>query len=429
MSDPTDKPENGKVMQTAFAYEDAKKMAESEDGEVRLSLAKRADIQPEILYFLADDSALEVRQAIASNVKTPMQADYLLAKDKDARVREELADKIANLAPELDPKTQRKAHEFVIKTLKILVEDQESRVRTILSGALKDLDTIPVALVRQLAMDENDAVASPMLEYSPILTDDDLLKLIWDGVRGGRLKAISRRANIGEKITDAIVDTEDQDAIASLLDNQSAQIREETLDRLVEQAPGIEVWHKPLVKRPKLSALSLKRLAGFVTETLLENLLDRPGLDPDVSTAIGLEVRKRMAAEDVLDDKVLGEQDEQAIKDEVEKLNRAGKLTEDRITTRLHCGDREFAIYSLALKADLPAKIARRMVLSRASKTVVALVWKAGFSMELASLVQLRLAGIPPQQSIKPDEDGNIPISDKELDWQITLYLDDNDME
>ena len=344
-------------------------------------------------------------------------------------MREELADKIATLAPELDPKTQRKAHEYVIKTLNVLVKDQESKVRTILSGALKDLDTIPVTLVRQLAMDENEAVSSPILQYSPILTDDDLLKLIWDGVRGGRLKAISRRANIGEKITDAIIETDDHDAIASLLDNESAQIREETLDRLVEQAPGVEIWHKPLVKRPKLSALSLKRLAGFVTETLLEALLDRPGLEVDVSTAIGLEVRKRMATENVLDDKVPDDVDDQAIQDEVEKLNRAGKLTEDRITTRLHCGDREFAIHALASKAALPPKIARRMVLSRAAKTVVALVWKAGFTMELASLVQLRLAGIPPQQSIKAEEDGSIPIPDKELEWQITLYLDDSEVQ
>ena len=188
-------------------------------------------------------------------------------------------------------------------------------------------------------------------------------------------------------------------------------------------------WHKPLVKRPKLSALSLKRLAGFVTETLLEALLDRPGLEVDVSTAIGLEVRKRMATENVLDDKVPDDVDDQAIQDEVEKLNRAGKLTEDRITTRLHCGDREFAIHALASKAALPPKIARRMVLSRAAKTVVALVWKAGFTMELASLVQLRLAGIPPQQSIKAEEDGSIPIPDKELEWQITLYLDDSEVQ
>ena len=119
--------------------------------------------------------------------------------------------------------------------------------------------------------------------------------------------------------------------------------------------------------------------------------------------------------------------DEKDIQEEVEKLHKAGKLTEDSITTRLHCGDREFAIHALALEADLPPRVARRMILSRASKTVVALVWKAGFQMELASIIQLRLAGIPPKQCIKADENGDIPIPEKELEWQITLYIDDNE--
>jgi len=424
MKKPTDSPKGGKRMQGALAYEDAKGMAESKDSQVRLDLANRTDIQPEILYYLADDDDANVRQAIASNDLTPKQADLLLAKDSDGQVRMELAEKIGKLAPELDRKTQRKAHDFVIKTLEILVEDQQDKVREIISESVKELDTIPVSIIRKLASDEVDSVASPVLQSSPILTDEDLLKIIWDGVRGSRLKAISRRSNLGEKITDAIVETNDHDAIASMLDNQSAQIREETLDQLVEQAPGIQVWHAPLVKRPKLSPLSLKRLAGFVAETLLENLLDRPDMDPEVSTAIGLEVRKRMEVDNVLDDNVSSE-DEKAVEAEVEKLYKSGKLTEDRITTRLHCGDREFAIQALARVAELPPLVARRMVLSRAAKTVVALVWKAGFSMELANIVQLRLAGIPPQQSIKADENGEVPISDKELDWQVTLYIDD----
>ena len=165
-------------MQAALAYEDAKEMAESKDSEVRLSLANRKNIQPEILYYLADDDNANVRQAIASNALTPKQADLLLAKDNDSQVRMELAEKIGKLAPELDRKTQRKAYDFVIKTLEILVEDQQDKVREIISDAVKELDTIPVAIVRRLACDEVDSVASPVLQSSPILTDEDLLKIM-----------------------------------------------------------------------------------------------------------------------------------------------------------------------------------------------------------------------------------------------------------
>ena len=48
-------------------YEDAKRLARSDDVNARRKLALRADMRPEILYYLAEDKALEVRRAIAGN--------------------------------------------------------------------------------------------------------------------------------------------------------------------------------------------------------------------------------------------------------------------------------------------------------------------------------------------------------------------------
>ena len=42
-------------------YEDAKRLARSDDVNARRKLALRADMRPEILYFLAEDKASEVR--------------------------------------------------------------------------------------------------------------------------------------------------------------------------------------------------------------------------------------------------------------------------------------------------------------------------------------------------------------------------------
>ena len=48
-------------MSDAIAYDKAKALAASSDKSVRLQLAKRKDIQPEILYYLAVDEAEEVQ--------------------------------------------------------------------------------------------------------------------------------------------------------------------------------------------------------------------------------------------------------------------------------------------------------------------------------------------------------------------------------
>jgi len=59
--------------------------------DVRRDLASRADVEPEILYFLTEDPSAEVRRRIAANKATPVQADLLLARDTDQEVRGDLA--------------------------------------------------------------------------------------------------------------------------------------------------------------------------------------------------------------------------------------------------------------------------------------------------------------------------------------------------
>ena len=68
-------------------YREAKRLAGDADTGVRVRLAQRDDVQPEVLYFLAEDDAPEVRRAIAANDTTPRQADQILVEDVDDEVR------------------------------------------------------------------------------------------------------------------------------------------------------------------------------------------------------------------------------------------------------------------------------------------------------------------------------------------------------
>ena len=68
-------------------YPEARRAAASEDRAVRLDLAKRTDLQPEVLYYLAEDEEAEVRRAVAENRSTPRQADAMLVDDVDDDVR------------------------------------------------------------------------------------------------------------------------------------------------------------------------------------------------------------------------------------------------------------------------------------------------------------------------------------------------------
>jgi uncharacterized protein (DUF2336 family) len=54
----------------------------------------------------------------------------------------------------------------------------------VLSEALKDIANAPSDVVKQLAMDPEIDVTGPILEFSPILTDEDLLEIIHAGPAG-----------------------------------------------------------------------------------------------------------------------------------------------------------------------------------------------------------------------------------------------------
>jgi len=160
----------------AISYEVAKKLARDENPEVRQALAARKDIKPEILYFLAEDTDAAVRQAVAKNLSAPRKADVILAKDDDVTVRGDLAGKIARLAPGLSADEQDKAQRATYETLETLAKDQIGKVRSILSEALKDIADAPPDVIKTLAMDTEIEVSGPVLEFSPVLSDDDLLE-------------------------------------------------------------------------------------------------------------------------------------------------------------------------------------------------------------------------------------------------------------
>jgi len=261
-------------------YENAKAIARDADANVRRDLAAREDIRPEILYYLAEDSDADVRATIAANQKTPGHADLLLARDPNDAVRCQLARKIGRLVPNISEAAQDRMRDLTLEILQILARDRLPDVRRMLAEELRATTQAPRDVIRKLARDREIEVAAPVLEFSPLLTDTDLLTLIATGPDKELVTAIARRDAVSKPVSDAIVETENVPAIATLLANPSAQIREETLDRLVTRAPAIPSWHAPLARRPELSPSMIRKLTGFLAASLLKTLQNRGDVDP-----------------------------------------------------------------------------------------------------------------------------------------------------
>ncbi len=409
-----------------FDYDEAKRLARSDNEGERRRLAETRSMPPEILFYLAGDEAAEVRRAIAANPGTPRQADLLLATDHDQQVRECLAVKIARVLPDLSPREHDSIYRMTVQVLETLARDQATRVRAVLAEALKDMPEAPPDVIGRLARDIELDVAAPVLEFSPLLSEADLIEIIAAAPAVGAVGAIARRRRVSGDVADAIVAAGDAEAVAALLGNASAQIREETLDRIVDQAPRQESWHDPLVRRPALPGSMIRRIAGFVAESLLGVLRSRNDLDDTTIKALAKEVDRRLQVQ------VAAEEDDAPAKDgataaqkadkartQAKAMHAKGKLDEDAVLRAVNSGDRVFAIAALSVRSGIPEARIERLMALRSAKGIVSLVWKCGFTMRLAGQVQMRMGGIAPQAALRARGGVAFPLSEADMNWQI----------
>ena len=412
-------------MSDAKSYEQAKRLARDPDLAVRRKLAAREDVQPEILYYLAEDKAPEVRRAIAANAATPHQADQLLLRDRDELVRAELAQKVARLLPGLPADAQDQARQRVIDMLEVLARDEAARVRQAISEAVQNRTDISPEIVRRLAHDAELAVASPVLRFSPLLTDEDLLDIIAGTPPAGTLSAIAGRERVTARVSDALVAADDEPAVAALLANPSAQIREETLDLIVERAPQRTSWHEPLVRRPALPPRAATRIAQFVADSLVEVLTNRRDLPASTRAQIAVEVSRRLAdaAPKTADAAAAAEDDGgETVEEKVTRLKKEGKLDEDAVADAIDAGQRAFVRAALAVLAEVPVSVVDKILSARSAKGVVALAWKANLPVGLALQLQTRIGGISPRQALNARGGKDYPLSTEEMKWQIEFF-------
>jgi uncharacterized protein (DUF2336 family) len=406
------------------SYEEQRGALEKDDTKERLRLAGREDTQPEVLYYLADDNVAEVRRAIASNRSTPRQADAKLVEDGDDEVRCQLADKIGCLVPNWSVEQREKAEELTITVLRALAADQLPRVRAIISERLKSADGVPKDIILQLARDLEAIVSAPVLQFSPLLSDQDLLEIIAADREAGDLCAIAKRPGLGGDVADAVAQTLDTKAVATLLANDSAQLREDTLDWIIDNATTVEPWHQPLVKWPSLSDSAIRRIAGFVAASLVDTLCSRNDIDAATAVELAKAVRDEMGSDVAGAMELDPESGPEAEatgggRDAAALLFNDGRLDDDALQEAIGEGDREFVLQAIALKSGFPIGVVDETLEQANPRAVTALAWKADFSMRTAMQLQLRIARVRPQSILNARDGIDYPLSEEEMEQQL----------
>jgi len=116
-----------------------------------------------------------------------------------------------------------------------LSRDIELRARRRLAERLATAEHVPAATARELAHDPSAEVAAPILRNVLQLDDSDIIAVASNG-SDDHLLAISGRAQIGEAVTDVLVDRGGPAVVRELAGNDSAKLSDISFGKLVARA-------------------------------------------------------------------------------------------------------------------------------------------------------------------------------------------------
>ena len=410
-------PPNGQVAAPGLNPRDALDILEIRAGTPggASELAARTDAGADVLHYLAVNGATATRAAVAANVAAPAATNRLLADDEEEDVRAELAHKIARLMPGLSERESSHMIALTIETLECLARDATVRVRAILAEEIKYMDCIPRHIVLRLAQDLETVVAAPILEYSPLLSDADLIEIIACGRVQEALVAIAKRKPVNEPVSDRLVKSLNVPAVAALLVNSDAKIRKSTMDQIIHCIEEINAWQLPVALRADLSARAIRRIGALVGASILERLAARNDLSDTTRIYLNRELRARLAENTV-------EEGAPSAADAVANAQGEGRLDGDFVEKAAQGGQREVVVLALAKLANVNEQTVKKVLTAGGAKPLVALVWHAHLSMRVAFKIQTFIMKLPTRDVLPARGGVGFPLSKEEMRWHLNYF-------
>lgn len=286
--------------------------------------------------------------------KTLTEADVVrLLTDPSGETRAEMAGKIAK-GFAVDSLTARE-RQIAIDIVRAMVKDAEVRVREALAQNLKSSGELPHDIALTLARDV-ESVALPVLEFSTVLTDDDLLEIVRRS-SGKKQVAVARRKKVSSPVAEALIESRNGEAVATLVSNEGADLSEAALQRVLDSFGNEEAVHGSLVHRSNLPITVAERLVALVSENLREYLVTHHELPAAVATDLVLESRERATVN------LLPPGAESAdVQQLVQQLRVNGRLTPSLMLRSLCMGDMQLFEAGLATLARTSLANARILI-------------------------------------------------------------------
>jgi uncharacterized protein (DUF2336 family) len=214
-----------------------------------------------------------------------------LLQDPSPENRAATAGKVANqLDRELTAAERKIAHDVI----GLMARDATVMVRAVLAENLKHIQDVPHDVAMRLAKDVEE-VAMPLLESSGIFTDADLLEILATA-SVQKQEAIATRDVVSEQVSEVIVTTGGEKAVARLMSNEGAKLNEHSFDKALERFASSDAVKAPMVGRDKLPVTIAEKLVSIVSDQLKDVLVQKHELPAGVAADLIMQSRERATA-------------------------------------------------------------------------------------------------------------------------------------
>lgn len=321
-----------------------------------------------------------------------------LMEDKTPAIRLAMTNKIAGAYGESELKGgEASAAEQIFR---LLLRDTELRVRVALAEHVKNSTQIPRDIVMTLARDVEE-VALPVLQYSEVLTDEDLIELMNNTQETAKFIAVSKRASVSDRVTDTLLEKGDEKVALTLISNGGARISDKGLGKIVDRYPANEKLMLAVSNHPRLPVTVAEKMVHVVSSSLATVLKKKYKLPEG---QLQKEVDKTRESETL--SIIRQSQSQEDIEKLIAQLVAFERLTPSIILSALCQGNFAFFETSLARLSNIPVSNARALIGDRGELGFRAIYNKSGLTDAMFPAVKLLLRVVR-----QLDEEGEKPGS------------------
>ena len=268
---------------------------------------------------------------------------------------------------------------------RLLMRDAEVRVRATLAEHVKSSTTLPRDIAMSMARDVEE-VALPMLEFSEVFNDKDLLDLVSSSQENSKFVAIAKRDHVSTIVSDRLISKGNDEVASALVNNNGADLSEKGLEKIVTSFPKNDSLMEALSNRPQLPSTITEKLISAVSSTLSLKLKEKYKL-PEAN--IEQEVEKTRESETLKLVSITHSQED--VTKLVNQLMTFQRLTPSIILSSLCQGNFCFFETSLARLSNIPVSNARTLISDRGDLGFRAIYNKSGLPDTLFPAVKLLL--------------------------------------